>query len=90
MMDRLVRTATVGYRHDGLKEKHVTAAIRLLLSPATAQIAAWRRRVKSLTKKAVHIPPPSKLLPLVRAREFVDAMYLAHGYSNVVKIKGQA
>jgi HAD domain in Swiss Army Knife RNA repair proteins len=85
MMDRLVRTSTVGYRHDGLKEKHVAAAIKLLLSPAAKQIAAWRRRVKSLTKKAVHMPAPPKLLPLTQAREFVDAMYLAHGYSNVVK-----
>lgn len=87
MMNRLVRTATVGYRHDGLKEKHVAAAIKLLLSPAADQITAWRRQVKSLTKKAIHIPPPPTLLPMVRAREFVDAMYLAHGYSNVVKAK---
>lgn len=87
MMNRLVRTATAGYRHDGLKEKHVAAAIKLLLSPAADQITTWRRRVKSLTKKAIHIPPPQKLLPMGRARKFVDAMYLAHGYSNVVAAK---
>ena len=57
-------------------------------SPAAWQVARWRQKAKKLMARAVTITPPPRYLLPDEARAFVDAMYAAHGYSNVVLVRG--
>ncbi len=88
MMHRLVKTSSKNLRRNGLEDRHVTAAIKLLRSPAAWQVARWRQKAKKLMARAVTITPPPRYLLPDEARAFVDAMYAAHGYSNVVLVRG--
>lgn len=87
MMDRLVRTSVKGYRTDGLKDKHVSAAIGLLRTSATEMVRAWRTHADALTANTVPITPPPELLPLDAAHAVVQSLYAAHGYSNAVTVE---